>query len=393
MGDAMIAASPELNSLPPRSAAGATGVPPCNSLNFGRGPVVMLFYDGFETQAHPAFWGKAYAALRGKARYAYRRARGLQAYTGFYVAFRLLVRCLEDAGCDVRINDFKLANRYPDYPVGLCGYPSVLDKVKLKNPAIFGPGDYGFPDEVAKLDHDHDIRRYIQPCAWAASLYDGACGDKMMVWPVGIDIEACPDFSGQRKDIDVLIYDKIRWDRETEVPRVLDPIVDRLRKSGKRVEILRYGNHYYRQYVDALRRSRALIFLCEHETQGIAYQEALACNVPVLAWDEGVLVDPHQRTFAAADVIVSSVPYVDQRCGERFLLKDFGNVFEKFWSRLPSYAPRSYIASELSLQRSAEKYLEAYWGILQDRCQIGTRESEPPLSNVADRAASALLGR
>ena len=30
-----------------------------------------------------------------------------------------------------------------------------------------------------------------------------------------------------------------------------------------------------------------MIFLCEHETQGIAYQQALSRNVPILAWDRG----------------------------------------------------------------------------------------------------------
>jgi glycosyltransferase involved in cell wall biosynthesis len=364
----MIAASSDVPSYPSNDGRNASGAASGQKLDFGRGPVVLLFYDGFEMQARRAFWAKAHSALRGKARYAYRRAKGLQVYTGFYVAFRLLVRCLQDAGCDVRINDFKLADRYPDYPIGLCGYPSVLDKVKLKNPAIFGPGDYGFPDQAAERSADHDIRRYIQPCKWAASLYDEALGDKMMIWPVGIDTEACPDFIDQPKDIDVLIYDKIRWNRQAEVPRVVEPIAEYLRQTGKRVQILQYGNHHYRQYVEALRRSRALLFLCEHETQGIAYQEALASNVPVLAWDEGVLVDPLQRTFAADGLVVSSVPYFDERCGERFKLGDFRNAFEKFWARLPSYEPRRYIASELSLKRSAEKYLEAYWELSGSEC-------------------------
>ena len=30
-----------------------------------------------------------------------------------------------------------------------------------------------------------------------------------------------------------------------------------------------------------------MVFLCEHENQDIAYQQALACGVPILAWDRG----------------------------------------------------------------------------------------------------------
>jgi hypothetical protein len=79
---------------------------------------------------------------------------------------------------------------------------------------------------------------------------------------------------------------------------------------------LRYGAHHLGQFRNALSRAHAMIFLCEHETQGIAYQEAMASNVPVLALDEGVLVDPEQKRFARSDLRVSSVPYFDATCGE-----------------------------------------------------------------------------
>jgi glycosyltransferase involved in cell wall biosynthesis len=36
-----------------------------------------------------------------------------------------------------------------------------------------------------------------------------------------------------------------------------------------------------------------MVFLCEHETQGFAYQQALSCGVPIIAWDRGgLLQDP-----------------------------------------------------------------------------------------------------
>ena len=127
----------------------------------GDGSLVLLFYDGFERKARPDLLGKLYSNVRGNARFVYRLARGKQVYTGFYVAFELLVRALREAGCDVRINDFNLARKYPDYPIGLAGYPSVLQQVRLPNPIIFGPGDYGFPDEVAPLFDRLNIKKLI----------------------------------------------------------------------------------------------------------------------------------------------------------------------------------------------------------------------------------------
>lgn len=331
------------------------------SIDLGHGPLVLLFYDGFECRAEPEFMRSVYARARAGARFAYRTLKGLQAHTGFYVAFRLLVAALQKAGCDVRVNDFALTRKYPAYPIGLSGYPSVLSKVELPNPAIFGPGDYGHPDAAAPLLDEGRIKTFIQPSEWAASLYGDTFAPRMMSWPVGIDTEACPDLSGCPKDVDFVVYDKIRWHRETEASRVLGTLVSALGDRGLSYRMLRYGRHRHRVYMDHLRRARALLFVCEHETQGLAYQEALASNLPVLAWDEGLLVDPLQRRFATARTRVSSVPYFDQRCGERFRLSEFAPRLDLFLSRFSSYAPRAYVLENLSMARSARAYLDAYF--------------------------------
>jgi hypothetical protein len=264
----------------------------------------------------------------------------------------------------VHVNNFALAQRHPSYPIGLVGYPTVLSKVALPNPAIFGPGDCGTPEQAACLLRETNIRRLIQPCEWAAAIYREACGDSMLVWPAGIDTNAYPDASGHPKDVDVLVYDKIRWYREKEVPRVLQRVTRHLAELGRSFEVLRYGEHHQRQFLDLVRRSRALLFLCEHETQGLAYQEAMACNVPVLAWDEGILVDPQQQRFIPLGLTVSSVPYFDHRCGERFKVEEFESTFRTFWHKLPHYSPRQYILDNLSLSRSAESYLNAYANLM-----------------------------
>jgi len=35
----------------------------------------------------------------------------------------------------------------------------------------------------------------------------------------------------------------------------------------------------------ALSRGRSMLFLCEHETQGLAYQQAIAAGLTILDWD------------------------------------------------------------------------------------------------------------
>jgi hypothetical protein len=116
-----------------------------------------------------------------------------------------------------------------------------------------------------------------------------------------------------------------------------------------------------------MRRSRAMLFLCEHETQGIACNETMSSNVPVLAWDEGALVDPMFRKFAPPDFRVSSVPYFDGRCGERFTMDTFETTLARFWSNLGSYHPREYVLENLSLEKSARTYLAAYSSLMPER--------------------------
>jgi hypothetical protein len=327
-------------------------------------PTVLLFYDGFELSLRPGLIGYACSHLRQLARYVYRSLRQRQVRTGFYTAFRLLVVSLRRYGCTVRINALGLAARHPDHPIGLAGYPSVLAAADLPNPRLFGPGDYGYPDAAALVARDPRNRILTQPSEWPVELYRGACGNKVRAMFVGIDTEFWPDLSHQRKDLDFVVYDKIRWDhgtvRGSPTPAIVTRTTRLLDQLGLSYVVLRYGAHHLGQFRHALSRARGMIFLCEHETQGIAYQEALASNVPVLALDEGVLADPDQRRFANPDLQVSSVPYFDATCGETFVPAQLEAAMARFMSRLPGYTPRNYVLQHLSMQQAAENYLELY---------------------------------
>lgn len=323
-------------------------------------PRVLLFYDGYERYALPGFLGSLRSEALRAARYTYRTMRGRQVRTGFYTAFLALVQSLRGIGCEVRINDFEAAIQHPSHPIGLTGYKSVLNKVRLPNPVIFGPGDCGMPDELLAHSAANRIQILIEPSLWYTEFYRPYFNAEMLTWFAGIDLSDWTLQHGARKSIDCLIYDKIRWDRDTRVPQLLDQVTDALDKRGLSYRCLRYAQHHQNRFRDELRQARSMIFLCEHETQGLAYQEALAAGVPVLAWDQGQLADPTQIPFVASAFTVSSVPYFDQRCGMKFKLGEFEPVFDQFWSRLADFDPRSYVRDELSLDRSARIYLDAY---------------------------------
>jgi len=333
---------------------------PKNLETTARGPLVLLFYDGYEWQAAEGRIGGLKAQARRLLRYTKRSLMRQQVRTGFYTAFLALKNSLQLIGCNVRVNDFAAAKKRPHYPIGIAGYPSVITKVNLPNPTIFGPGDFGTPQDSTHVASDPRFKKLIQPSQWFCDVYRPYCGDKMMAWYAGIDTKAWPDYAKETKTTDYIIYDKIRWHRDERVPSILNRISKHIDATKKTYIILRYGHHHHSEFMAALKISRALIFVCEHETQGLAYQEALATNVPVLAWDEGVMVDPILKPYAENIPAISSVPYFDATCGMTFKIASFEQTCEAFWKNLEWYQPRHYVQTHLSLRSSAYDYLAHY---------------------------------
>ena len=195
-----------------------------------------------------------------------------------------------------------------------------------------------------------------------------------MDWHAGIDLAQWTDTRDEAKNTDVIIYDKIRWERERWEPELLRPIMEALVRRKLSYAIVRYGSYDYAAYRELLRTSRSMIFLCEHETQGMAYQECLASNVPIIAWDNGFWRDPMRERYESEPVAATSVPYFSSECGERFQsVQQFSETLDLFLDRLPAYQPREYVRRELSFERSAELYVQHYGAA--GRSQSTTREA------------------
>lgn len=318
---------------------------------------VLLFYDGYEVKALPGPFGRTYSAVRRVVRQTWRTLRGKQTHTGFYTAFLGLKSSLEAIGYTVRVNDFAAAKANPDRPIGISGFPSVIDRVRLPNPYVFGPGDYGADDQARRVGSDPNARILTQPCQWAVEYNRQWVGDKGAVYFAGIDVDAWPDMSDQPKLYDFLVYDKIRWRRDTREDSVLNACLTALKARGLTFTIKRYGEHHVSAFREAVKQSSALLFLCEHETQGLAYQEAMSSGLPVLAWDDGDLIDPFQSARAPAGLKVSSVPYFDERCGLTFTMDTFAERLDQFQARRAEFRPRDYVVDRLSLEKSGNLYI------------------------------------
>jgi glycosyltransferase involved in cell wall biosynthesis len=322
---------------------------------------VLLFYHDFERDSfvrHDRYLKRIIRPLYG-------RILHRQSVSGFLVWYRLLVSALRRVGIDVWTNDYAAARLAPTHPVGLVGYPHILDGWSLPNPAILGPGMFDHPSLAPQLMADERYRLYVTTCDWIDAIFRPAYGDRCVHWHAGIDTSVWLDTVDRVKDIDLLVYDKVRWNRDVFEADLIAPLLKEAARRSLRVHTIRYGHYSHKDYRRQLRRSKAMLFLCEHETQGMAYQEALASGVPVLAWDNGWWLDPRRLSYGAPDVPATSVPFFSPECGARFRnAQDFPGVLDQFLNRLPIYRPRQFVEQELSFAVSARLYLEHYHSLV-----------------------------
>jgi hypothetical protein len=254
-------------------------------------------------------------------------------------------------------------NRYSGMPetVGLVGKAHVLPKLRRKR-LVAGPAIYSHPEECRTFLSDYNVARILVPGPWMKQMCEPYWRDLVHAWPVGIDTKLW-NTSNAEKKYDVLIYDKIMW-RHNEMKRdYLLKFSEGLRSNGMSVAYFRYGHYKERHFYQAIAESRAMIFACEHETQGLAYLQTLSSGVPILAWDEaGYWQDP-QFYPAVQFSPVSSVPYWDDRCGMKVrTMDDLADAFGNFWDSVCSgkFDPRGYVTENLTLSKCAAKYVEHF---------------------------------
>ncbi|MFI5158507.1 MAG: glycosyltransferase [Sphingobacteriales bacterium] len=272
-----------------------------------------------------------------------------------------LMKGLDKIGVDYRFNDYVYIKNHPDELACIIGKPHLLFKKKWRNPILFGAGVFSHPSDCPDLFAKYpNVQRILVPGEWMRKMFEPFYRDKVISWPVGIDTDYWRPQAGE-KQFDFLIYDKIRWEHDQFQTELIDPIVELLEQRDLSYRFIKYGNYTPSQLKTKLGQSRAVIFLCEHETQGLAYQQILATDTPILAWNRGGYWQdteyyPHRVRYDP----VTSVPYWDDRCGRTFTgADDFNLALELFTGTRAknAYSPRAYILENLTLEKCASEYV------------------------------------
>jgi|SRR5437773_901621 len=276
--------------------------------------------------------------------------------------FLNLAAGLKRCGITHHVNGFNYARRHPDDVVGIVGKGHLLRERAWRNPIVFGPAVFSHPLNDPVAFTELPIRLVLVSCEWMKRMYETALNVPVAVWASGIDCDTWQPAPQDQKDVDVLIYDKIRWERFRYEAELISPIHALLKAKNLRFETIRYGAYREENFQKLLGRARSMIFLCEHETQGFAYLQTLASGVPILAWDRGgPWKDPEFFPERVNFSPVTSVPYWDERCGVKFeSAPDFERQFDGFWDGVldGKFRPREYVTENLSLEGCALRYVE-----------------------------------
>ncbi len=234
---------------------------------------------------------------------------------------------------------------------------------KISAHVVVGPNTALYPSDLDQFDLSKAI--YLQPGPTAVDFWLtlGFNQCPLKYWAAGIDTNLFRPDNSIKKDI-VLVYHKHRDLEE------LAFITSTLARKGIEYILIPYGAYTESEYIHFLRRARYVIWHGRLESQGIALQEALSCDVPMIVCDVTTIgQSKHSRTKFPDNVKkipATSVPYFSTTCGLKITeLAELSISIENMESNLRIFSPREFIVNNLSLEIQAEKLVKIweYWGL------------------------------
>ena len=120
---------------------------------------------------------------------------------------------LDRLGIRYRVNDYGYIRKHSEELACIIGRPFVLDWFAWKNPLLLGVAMYNHPMETPGDLKDLSVKSILVPCAWYADMCR-PYWPHVEVWPVGIETDLWTPAPAEQKSVDVLLYDKVRWEHE-----------------------------------------------------------------------------------------------------------------------------------------------------------------------------------
>lgn len=217
--------------------------------------------------------------------------------------------------------------------------------------SIIGPNICILPFENSVV-MEQKYKKIIVPSEWVKNKYKKwITEDKIFVWAVGIDTDLFPDVSNHSKTNDCLIYFKNRNHKDLEM------VKEFLKSKGQSFEVISYGSYSENEFINTIKKSKYGVVIGNTESQGIAIQEMMSSNLPLLVWDT-IIWDGKGPDYLFP---ATTVPYWSDECGVKFT--EFSELEEQyliFLEKMNIFTPRNYIINNLSLEKKAKDLINEF---------------------------------
>ena len=257
-----------------------------------------------------------------------------------------LIKSLEQQKIEYAINEEKYDHNF------LIQYDAIAHEKHSKieqDTTIIGPQVWLFDGYGQFLiENQNYYKTLIAPSQWVKDKFINKFNlpeDKVAIWPVGIE-----EFDNVREpSYDCLIYFKRR--DESELSAVKKFLVSR----GLSYRMVEYGGYDEIGFRNLVNQAKFCFLINGTESQGIAVQEIMSMGTPIIAWDIKEWLDQGE----AYRVPATSVPFWDERCGEKFYSIDkLEETFDNFYARINDYDPKAYVKENLSFESSVKTLLD-----------------------------------
>lgn len=255
-----------------------------------------------------------------------------------------LIESLEGSNVPYAINEDRYSYNY----LIQYNYEAYKKHEKLEHDScVIGPQIWPFDEYGSFLkDNPQYYKKLIVPgeSVYQSFIEQGYREDKLVKWPVGIK-----NIDVERSDnIKFLVYFKRRSEDDLNyVKSFLDNKYD--------YQLFRYGSYSQEDFYTALQECSHGIIIDGPESQGIAIQEMMSSNMPLLVWDNL----KWEEMPGLMNPVPTTVNYWSSECGEKFYTREeFESVFDTFITN--RYSPKEYVNRELSYQVSVKRLLEIF---------------------------------
>ena len=239
------------------------------------------------------------------------------------------------------------------------------DRFPKQCKVIYGPQFFVFPG------HSHDIHKYIYDpsrffyntlASWNQIIHKNVAPTLSLTFapiPYGIDIENIKEVPPVSQRNKIMIYFKHRH------PSDLDTVKEFLNARGQEYIVISYGSYNDADFKNKLQESRFVIWIGSHESQGFAFQETQASNMPILLWDVTSMRDEYVggRPYGSPsgnpdDLAATTANCWSDECGIKFFRKEeLAKAYNRMNDQVATFTPRKYIAERLSLKAAFDNLL------------------------------------